>query len=150
MEHQTLCRWVVRPSDPAYHIEDCQIFELVHQPWKLLLEQHLPLRFELVIISLNDTIRFLLVSVWLWRFSYGGSKLVSSLAHRPYNFQHFKREPSYKFRFWWLLSKSADLSKPWGRFFQIVCVSESPNFTELKKESNYTVLFKKERVVREP
>ena len=54
--------------------------KLVHQPWKLLLGQHLPLRFELVIIFLNDTIRFLLVLVWLLRFSYGGSKLVSLLA----------------------------------------------------------------------
>ena len=27
-------------------------------------------------------------------------------------------------RFWRLLSKSADLSKPWGRFFQILCVSQ--------------------------
>ena len=26
--------------------------------------------------------------------------------------------------FWRLLSKSADLSKPWGRFFQILCVSQ--------------------------
>ena len=26
--------------------------------------------------------------------------------------------------FWHLLSKSADLSKPWGRFFQILCVSQ--------------------------
>ena len=26
--------------------------------------------------------------------------------------------------FWHLISKSADLSKPWGRFFQIMCVSQ--------------------------
>ena len=26
MEHQTLGRWVVRPIDPAYYIEDCGIF----------------------------------------------------------------------------------------------------------------------------
>ena len=26
--------------------------------------------------------------------------------------------------FWYLLSKSADLSKPWGRFYQILCVSQ--------------------------
>ena len=26
--------------------------------------------------------------------------------------------------FWRLLSESADLSKPWGRFFQILCVSQ--------------------------
>ena len=26
MEHQTLDRWVVRPSDTAYYIEDCRIY----------------------------------------------------------------------------------------------------------------------------
>ena len=31
LEHQMLGRWVVRPSDPEYHIEDCRILEiLVH------------------------------------------------------------------------------------------------------------------------
>ena len=25
MEHQTFGQWVVRPSDPAYYIEDCRI-----------------------------------------------------------------------------------------------------------------------------
>ena len=28
MEHQTLGRWVVCPSDPAYYIEDCRILVL--------------------------------------------------------------------------------------------------------------------------
>ena len=25
MEHQTLGRWVICPSDPAYYVEDCRI-----------------------------------------------------------------------------------------------------------------------------
>ena len=40
--------------------------------------------------------------------------------------------------FWRLLSKSADLSKPWGRFFQILCVS--PKVRTLLNYSNVVYL----------
>ena len=37
MEHQTLGRWVVLPSDPAYYIEYCQILDLVLKIWWIYL-----------------------------------------------------------------------------------------------------------------
>ena len=37
------------------------------------------------------------------------------------NTQNLKKSSLWS---WRLLSKSADLSKPWGRFFQILCVSQ--------------------------
>ena len=46
--------------------------------------------------------------------------------------------------FWRLLSKSADLSKPWGRFFQILCVSQKVRTLSVKstvKISSFFVSF---------
>ena len=34
--------------------------------------------------------------------------------------------------FWRLLSKLADLSKPWGRFFQVLCVSQKVRTLKIK------------------
>ena len=43
--------------------------------------------------------------------------------------QNLKKSSSW---FWRLLNNSADLSKPWGRFFQILCVSQKVRTLQTK------------------
>ena len=94
LEHQTLGRWVIRPSEPAYHIVNCQIS----------VEQH----SSMSTYSKNNLHSFFLFQRQQWKYTLN---LRSLYKHWTYCFKWYVSESIKTYLFRVLYEKTVHLKK---------------------------------------